>query len=101
MSLTSGVIKFSTKNALVLAIASCFSIAGFIWPFFYSGKDLPRTQFFFWVAIAAAFLLVVLEVSSTHLDAKSVALLGVLAALISALRPLGAGARRPRPAAPG
>ena len=63
MMLTDGVIRFSAKNSLVLFIASLFSIAGFIWPFFYAGQDLPRTQ-----------------------------LLGVLAALISALRPLGAGA---------
>jgi len=90
--LTQGVVKFSSKNTLVLAIASLFSIAGFVWPFFYSGEDLPRTQLFFWIAILAATVLVIFEVSSSGLDAKSVALLGVLAALISALRPLGAGA---------
>ena len=90
--LTQGVVKFSSRNTLVLAIASLFSIAGFIWPFFYSGQDLPRTQLFFWIAILAATVLVIFEVSSSGLDAKSVALLGVLAALISALRPLGAGA---------
>jgi energy-coupling factor transport system substrate-specific component len=92
MMLTDGVIKFSSKNALVLMIASSFSIVGFVWPFFYAGNDLPRTQLFFWIAIAAAIVLVILEISSAGLDAKSVALLGVLAALISALRPLGAGA---------
>jgi energy-coupling factor transport system substrate-specific component len=92
MMLTQGVVKFSSRNTLVLAIASLFSIAGFIWPFFYSGQDLPRTQLFFWIAILAATVLVIFEVSSSGLDAKSVALLGVLAALISALRPLGAGA---------
>ena len=90
--LTKGVVKFSSRNSLVLAIASLFSIAGFIWPFFYSGQELPRTQLFFWIAILAATVLVIFEVSSSGLDAKSVALLGVLAALISALRPLGAGA---------
>ena len=90
--LTQGVVKFSSRNTLVLAIASLFSIAGFIWPFFYSGQELPRTQLFFWIAILAATVLVIFEVSSSGLDAKSVALLGVLAALISALRPLGAGA---------
>lgn len=90
--LTEGVIKFSAKNSLILSVASLFSIAGFVWPFFYNGSNLPRTQLFFWIAILAAFALVVVEISSTHLDAKSVALLGVLAALISALRPLGAGA---------
>jgi energy-coupling factor transport system substrate-specific component len=92
MMLTKGVVKFSSRNTLVLAIASLFSIAGFIWPFFYSGQELPRTQLFFWIAILAATVLVIFEVSSSGLDAKSVALLGVLAALISALRPLGAGA---------
>jgi energy-coupling factor transport system substrate-specific component len=90
--LTQGVVKFSSRNTFVLAIASLFSIAGFVWPFFYSGQDLPRTQLFFWIAILAAIALVIFEVSSSGLDAKSVALLGVLAALISALRPLGAGA---------
>jgi energy-coupling factor transport system substrate-specific component len=92
MSLTAGIVAFSYKNTFILAIASLFSIAGFVWPFFYPGNDLPRTQFFFWVAIVVAFILVIIEISSARLDAKSVALLGVLAALISALRPLGAGA---------
>jgi energy-coupling factor transport system substrate-specific component len=92
MMLTQGIVKFNSKNTFVLAIASIFSIAGFVWPFFYSGQDLPRTQLFFWIAIFAAIVLVIFEISSAGLDAKSVALLGVLAALIAALRPLGAGA---------
>ena len=73
--LTDGVIKFTVKNSLVLSIASLFSIAGFVWPFFYAGKDLPRTQVFFWIAIVAAFFMVIIEISSARLDAKSVALL--------------------------
>jgi energy-coupling factor transport system substrate-specific component len=92
MTLTAGVVRFSFKNTLVLLIASAFSFAGFVWPFFYKGSDLPRTQLFFWIATAVAFILVIIEISSSDLDAKSVAILGVLAALISALRPLGAGA---------
>jgi len=90
--LTAGVVKFSVKNAVVLSIASLCSIGGFVWPFFYAGRDLPRTQLFFLIAIVAAFFLVIVEISTARLDAKSVALLGVLAALIAALRPLGAGA---------
>jgi len=39
-----------------------------------------------------AFFLVIIQISNSALDAKSVALLGVLSALIAALRPLGAGA---------
>lgn len=92
MNTTPDIVRFSIKNSAILAMASALSIAGFIWPFFYSGEDLPKTQLFFWLAVACAFLVVVFEVSNSRLDAKSVALLGVLAALISALRPLGAGA---------
>jgi energy-coupling factor transport system substrate-specific component len=68
------------------------SAAGFLWPFFYSGQSLPRTQLFFWAALTVAFFLVIIQISNSALDAKSVALLGVLSALIAALRPLGAGA---------
>jgi len=92
MTLTAGVTRFTAKNSLVLAVASLFSIAGFVWPFFYQGSDLPQTQLFFWLAVVVAFVLAIVEISSTRIDAKSLALLGVLAALISALRPLGAGA---------
>jgi len=91
-NLTSDIVRFSYKNASVLALASVLSAAGFLWPFFYVGTDLPQTQLFFWGAVGLAFLLVVLEISSARLDAKSVALLGILSAVIAALRPLGAGA---------
>ncbi len=92
MNTTQDIVRFSLKNSVILALASALSIAGFIWPFFYSGENLPKTQLFFWLAVVCAFLVVVFEVSNSRIDAKSVALLGVLAALISALRPLGAGA---------
>lgn len=92
MILTDDVVTFSRRNALVLSIASLISAAGFLWPFFYTGESLPRTQIFFWVAITIAFLLAIFEISGSGLDSKSIALLGVLSALIAALRPLGAGA---------
>ena len=92
MNFTADIVRFSYKNSFVLALASLLSAMGFLWPFFYVGTDLPRTQFFFWGAVGLAFFLVVLEISSAQLDAKSVALLGILSAVIAALRPLGAGA---------
>ena len=92
MRTTSNVLTFSRQTAFVLLIASLFSAAGFLWPFFYEGENLPQTQLFFWIAVGFSFVVVVLQVSSQQLDAKSIALLGVLSALIAALRPLGAGA---------
>ena len=90
--LTADIVRFSRIGTAVLTLASLISAAGFLWPFFYSGQSLPHTQIFFWVAVSASFFLVVIQISNSHLDAKSVALLGVLSALIAALRPLGAGA---------
>jgi energy-coupling factor transport system substrate-specific component len=92
MTTTPDVIAFSRRTGVVLLVASLFSAAGFIWPFFYVGENLPQTQLFFWIAVAFSLVVVVLQVSTQQIDAKSVALLGVLSALIAALRPLGAGA---------
>ena len=92
MSTTPNVITFSRRTGIVLFIASLFSAAGFVWPFFYAGENLPQTQLFFWIAVGFSLVVIVLQISSQQLDAKSVALLGVLSALIAALRPLGAGA---------
>ncbi|CAB4868597.1 MAG: ECF transporter S component [Actinobacteria bacterium] len=90
--LTNDVIKFSHRNVFVLSTISAFSALGFIWPFFYTGKNVPHTQIFFWIATVITVFLVILEISQSKLDSKSVAILGVLSALIAALRPLGAGA---------
>jgi energy-coupling factor transport system substrate-specific component len=92
MKTTADVISFSRRTTFVLCVASLLSAAGFLWPFFFVGKNLPQTQLFFWGAVAFSLVVVVLQISSQQLDAKSVALLGVLSALIAALRPLGAGA---------
>ena len=89
---TKDVVRFSPLGTAVLTLASLISAAGFLWPFFYSGQSLPRTQLFFWAALTVAFFLVIIQISNSALDAKSVALLGVLSALIAAIRPLGAGA---------
>lgn len=92
MKTTADVISFSRRTTFVLCVASLLSAVGFLWPFFFVGKNLPQTQLFFWGAVASSLVVVVLQISSQQLDAKSVALLGVLSALIAALRPLGAGA---------
>jgi energy-coupling factor transport system substrate-specific component len=89
---TNDVVRFSPIATAVLTLASLISATGFLWPFFYNGRSLPRTQLFFWAALSVAFFLVIIQISNSALDAKSVALLGVLSALIAALRPLGAGA---------
>ena len=71
MNTTPDVITFSRKTAGVLLVASLLSAAGFLWPFFYVGENLPQTQLFFWCAVAVSFALVVVQISSQQLDATS------------------------------
>ena len=92
-TLTADIYRFSLPSKFALALTSIFAAAGFTWPFF--APDLATAQFaqyFFWIAMPLAFILLLTQLSDRTLDAKSVALLGMLAALLAALRPLGAGA---------
>lgn len=52
---TNDVVRFSPLGTAVLTLASLISAAGFLWPFFYNGQSLPRTQLFFWAALTLAF----------------------------------------------
>lgn len=91
--LTRDIYRFSLKSKLALISVSLFAIAGFTWPFFAPSLSVAHlAQYFFWAALPAALFLLIAQLSDSGLDAKSVALLGTLAALLAALRPLGAGA---------
>ena len=90
---TKDLYHLSAKNQLALLITSLFVLAGFTWPFFAPNESVAHfSQYFFWAAVPASLFLLIAQLSTSDLDAKSVALLGTLAALLAALRPLGAGA---------
>jgi energy-coupling factor transport system substrate-specific component len=92
-SLTADIYSFSRPSKIALALTSIFATAGFTWPFF--APDMASAhfaQYFFWIAMPLSLILLLTQLSDRSLDAKSVALLGMLAALLAALRPLGAGA---------
>ena len=88
MKTTTGVYRLSLQSKLVLTFTSVVALAGFVWPFFYVGN----LHWIFVIAIAASALLLVSEIGIGSIDAKSIALLGVMSAFITLLRPLGAGA---------
>jgi energy-coupling factor transport system substrate-specific component len=93
-SSTSNIYTFRARSIIALFIASLISAAGFLWPFFIGTKSShlhQYNQWFFWIAVPLALTVLVVEISNERLDAKSVALLGVLAALTAALRPIGTG----------
>ena len=91
--LTSDIYRFSLRSKIALGVTSIFAFAGFTWPFVAPTQSISHfAQYFFWAAIPAAAFLLIAQLSDSGLDAESVALLGTLAALLAALRPLGAGA---------
>lgn len=93
MKSTADIYKFGSRSRIILAAVSVFALAGFIWPFFAPNQSIAQyANYFFWIAIPLSLLLLLSQITNKNLDAKSVALLGILAALLAALRPLGAGA---------
>ena len=91
--LTADIYRFSAKSKIALTLVTILAGAGFTWPFFAPNQSIAHfAQYFFWFAVPTAAFLLIAQLSDSGLDAKSVALLGTLAALLAALRPLGAGA---------
>jgi energy-coupling factor transport system substrate-specific component len=92
---TTNVFTFGLRTKLILLSATLASSFGFLWPFFIDAQTNQRgqiEQIFLYMALPVAVAILIMEISNKNLDAKSVALLGVLAALTAALRPFGAGA---------
>jgi energy-coupling factor transport system substrate-specific component len=90
------VVGLSARSAIVLAIASVAGLAMFTWPLFVSvspsGVGHTGDAPFFFVATMPVLVLVILaELADGGLDSKALAMLGILAAINAALRPLGAG----------
>lgn len=91
-----GAVPLGWRSGLTLAAALGASIVAFAWPLF-TGPDslLADTEMaplLFAGVLVVVAAVVLVEVSEGGIDAKAIALLGVLAALGAALRPLGAGA---------
>jgi energy-coupling factor transport system substrate-specific component len=84
------------RARVVLALASLAGLAVFVWPLVISPRpdadgqsaDAPLV---FLLILPVLVAVVLAEVSSGGIDAKALALLGVLSAVNAALRPLGAG----------
>lgn len=95
MKTTPNIYTFRARSVVVLTIASAISAYCFLWPFFlnaHSSAHHLNNEIFSIVGVPVALAVLIVDISNDRLDAKSVALLGVLAALTAALRPMGAGA---------
>ncbi|CAN2204104.1 ECF transporter, substrate-specific component [Candidatus Nanopelagicaceae bacterium] len=78
---------------VLIAALILSTLLGFLWPFFVSSPQLAQKASWFFVATTTiSVLLMVALVANDDLGSKNVAFLGILSALIAALRPLGIGA---------
>ncbi len=88
-------VRLGARSTAALALVSAIGVAAFGWPLLAApGSGLAHSTDAPWLFAALLPLLlavVVATISDTGLDAKAVAMLGVLAAAGAALRPLGAG----------
>jgi energy-coupling factor transport system substrate-specific component len=88
------VVRVGARPAVAIALASLAGLAMFVWPLLrHHGGGAHRVDapFVFILIMPALVAVVVAELSAGGMDAKTLAMLGVLSALGAALRPLGAG----------
>jgi energy-coupling factor transport system substrate-specific component len=86
------VVRLGRSSAIVLLVASAIGLVAFTWPLFVDpvgGENLAHSGDAPWIFLALLpllFAVVVAELADGALDAKAIALLGVLAACGAALR---------------
>ncbi|MGW4520850.1 ECF transporter S component [Amycolatopsis sp. NPDC004378] len=89
-------VRLAPRPALVLAAATVLGLAMFCWPLFARPQPSASAHstdapFVFMATLPVLILVVLAELSRGGIDAKALALLGVLSAVNAGLRPLGAG----------
>ncbi len=89
------VLPMGKRASLALAFAAVFAAMAFGWPFFVGGTSVlaksMNTPLFLAAVLVLVLMVVISELVNDGLDAKVVAMLGVLTAAGAALRPLGTG----------
>ena len=88
-------VRISPRSAVVLVLVAVAGLAAFGWPLVVrpdaSFQPGQQTPLIFAVLLVFLLGLVLVELSGSTMDAKALAMIGVLAAIGSVLRPLGAG----------
>ncbi|KQY60498.1 ABC transporter permease [Aeromicrobium sp. Root495] len=89
-------VRVGRRSAVVLTLASVAGLMMFVWPLLVQVEpqdvaDRTDAPFVFMVILPVIIAVVLAELSEGGMDAKALAMLGVLSAVNAALRPLGAG----------
>jgi energy-coupling factor transport system substrate-specific component len=87
-------VRLRPRATLAIAAASFVGLVAFWWPFLVAPGTIAATRtapLMFGALLVLVLAVVFAEVADGGIDAKAIAMLGVLAAVNAALRPLGAG----------
>lgn len=87
-------IRVGGRSRVVIALATLIGLVAFFWPFLLAPgtfADSAMPPLLFAVLLVLVLAVVFASLSEGGIDAKAVAMLGVLSAVGAALRPLGAG----------
>lgn len=87
-------IRMPRRSAVTVLLASAVGVVAFLWPFLAAPSGFERSftpPLMFGVLLLLVLAVIFAEIADGGIDAKAVAMLGVLSAVNAALRPLGAG----------
>jgi energy-coupling factor transport system substrate-specific component len=87
-------IRLRPRSAVAITMASFVGLVAFLWPFVVAPGAFSSTQtppLIFACLLALVLAVLFAEVADGGIDAKALAMLGVLSAIDAGLRPLGAG----------
>jgi energy-coupling factor transport system substrate-specific component len=82
------------RSRLTIALATLLGLVAFLWPFVITPgtfADTSMAPLLFGVLLVLVLAVVFADMADGGIDAKAIAMLGVLSAIGAALRPLGAG----------
>ena len=94
MSRPAVAIRIGQRSRLIITLASALGFVAFFWPFVIAPGTFGDTilpPLMFGVLLLLVLAIVFAAVADGGIDAKAIAMLGVLSAIGAALRPLGAG----------
>jgi energy-coupling factor transport system substrate-specific component len=87
-------IRVGMRSRVTIVMASFIGFVAFLWPFVVAPGtfgDNAMAPLMFGVLLVLVLVVVFAEIADGGIDAKAIAMLGVLSAIGAALRPLGAG----------
>ena len=87
-------VRLGPRSTVALTLAAFLGIVAFTWPFLVDPGAVTATEMapiLFGLLLILVLAVLIAEVSEGGIDAKALALLGVLAAINAGLRPLSAG----------